>query len=87
MFTYCTQVLHLAEYAAYNQIEAARAARRFPVILTLLAEGRVHLSAIRSLAPHLTEVNHRDVLAESLHKSKREIEEIVARLQPRPEVQ
>ena len=30
MFTYCTQVLHLAEHAAYNRIEAARAARRFP---------------------------------------------------------
>ena len=30
LFTYCTQVLHLAEGAAYNRIEAARAARRFP---------------------------------------------------------
>jgi hypothetical protein len=39
MFTYCTQVLHLAEHAAYNRIEAARAARRFPVILALLADG------------------------------------------------
>ena len=26
MFTYCTQVLRLAEHAAYNRIEAARAA-------------------------------------------------------------
>ena len=33
MFTYCTQVLHLAEHAAFNRIEAARAARRFPIIL------------------------------------------------------
>jgi hypothetical protein len=30
---YCTQVLHLAERAAYNRIEAARAARRFPPIM------------------------------------------------------
>jgi hypothetical protein len=30
LFSYCTQVLHLAEAAAYNRIEAARAARRFP---------------------------------------------------------
>jgi len=28
LFTYCTQALHLAEGAAYNRIEAARAARR-----------------------------------------------------------
>jgi hypothetical protein len=85
MFTYCTQVLHLAEHAAYNRIEAARAARRFPVILALLADGSVHLSAVRLLAPHLTQENS-DVLGEASHKSKREVEQIVARLQPRPDV-
>ena len=65
MFTYCTQVLHLAEHAAYNRIEAARAARRFPLILTLLGDGCVHLSTVRVLAPHLTEENHSDVLREA----------------------
>src|SRR5262245_45435274 len=73
MFTYCTQVLHLAEHAAYNRIEAARAARRFPMILTWLAGGRLHLSAIRLLAPHLTEANHQALLDEASHKSKREV--------------
>ena len=86
MFTYCTRVLHLAEHAAYNRIEAARAARRFPTILTLLADGHIHLSGVRLLAPHLTEANHRDVLREASHKSKREVEELVARLRPRPDV-
>jgi 5-methylcytosine-specific restriction endonuclease McrA len=85
MFTYCTRVLHLGEHAAYNRIEAARAARRFPQILTLLADGDVHLSAVRLLAPHLTEANHLDVLREASHKSKRDIEELVARLRPRPD--
>ena len=86
MFTYCTHVLHLAEHAAFNRIEAARAARRFPIILTLLADGRVHLSAVRLLAPHLTAANHDALLKEASHKSKREIEAIVARLVPRPDV-
>jgi 5-methylcytosine-specific restriction endonuclease McrA len=86
MFTYCTQVLYLAEHAAYNRIEAARAARRFPVILTLLADGSVHLSSVRLLAPHLTQENHAGVLREASHKSKREVEQIVARLQPQPDV-
>src|SRR5688500_10984568 len=45
LFTYCTQVLHLSEHAAYNRIETARAARRFPVILELVAEGALHLTA------------------------------------------
>jgi HNH endonuclease len=86
MFTYCTQVLHLAEHAAYNRIEAARAARRFPIIRELLTEGRIHLSAVRLLAPHLTDANHVDVLREASHRSKRDVEEIVARLQPRADV-
>src|SRR5439155_715787 len=33
MFEYCREVLRLSEHAAYGRIEAARAARRFPVIL------------------------------------------------------
>ena len=86
MFTYCTQVLRLAEHAAYNRIEAGRAARRFPVILTLLADGSVHLSSVRLLAPHLTQENHADVLREASHKSKREVEQIVARLHPQPDI-
>src|SRR5262245_57498489 len=51
LFTYCTQVLRLSEHAAYGRIEAARAARRFPVILELLARGAVNLTAVGLLAP------------------------------------
>jgi hypothetical protein len=39
LFTSCTQVLHLAEGSAYNRIEAARAARRFPPPLDALEKG------------------------------------------------
>src|SRR5687767_14633636 len=38
MFTYCCRVLHLSEDAAYNRIETARAAHKFPVILARLAD-------------------------------------------------
>jgi hypothetical protein len=44
LFTYCTQVLNLSEHAAYNRIEAARSARRFPLILKRLADGSIHLT-------------------------------------------
>src|SRR3970040_1800575 len=44
LFTYCTQVLHLSEHAAYGRIEAARAARRFPLILDLLADCAIALT-------------------------------------------
>jgi hypothetical protein len=71
LFTYCTQVLHLSEHAAYGRIEAARAARRFPVLLELLAGGALTVTAIGLLAPHLTVENHEHVLAAARHKTKR----------------
>ena len=86
LFTYCTQVLHLSEHVAYLRIEAARAARQWPVVLGQLADGALHLTAISLLAPHLTEGNHRQVLAAAQHKSKREVEEIVASLRPQAEI-
>ena len=85
MFTYCTQVLHLSEGAAYNRIEAARAARRYPVILDLLEESALTLTAVRLLAPHLTDDNHDAVLASARHKARRELEELVATLSPKPD--
>src|SRR4026207_623045 len=39
LFTYCTQVLHLSEHAAYGRIEAARVARKYPVVLERLQAG------------------------------------------------
>ena len=54
LFTYCTEVLHLSEHASYHRIEAARAVRRFPLILERLAEGALTLTAVRLLSPHLT---------------------------------
>ena len=86
LFTYCTRVLRLSEHAAYGRIEAARAARHFPIVLDLLAAGDLTLTAITLLAPHLTEDNHADVLEGARHKSKRDVEHIVAHLRPQPDV-
>ncbi len=86
LFTYCTQVLHLSEHAAYGRIEAARAARQFPVILERLAEGSVTLTTVGLLAAHLTPENHRALLDRARHASKRQVEELVARLRPQPPV-
>jgi hypothetical protein len=86
LFTYCTQVLRLSEHAAYGRIEAARAARRFPIILDWLAGGAITLTTVTLLAPHLTAANHETVLDACRHKSKREVEQIVAGLRPLPDV-
>jgi hypothetical protein len=86
LFSYCTQALRLSEHAAYNRIEAARASQRFPVVLDRLADGSLNLSTLRLLAPHLTAENLERVLGEAARKSKREVEVLVARLTPRPDV-
>jgi Domain of unknown function (DUF222) len=86
LFVYCRDALGLSEGEAYNRIEVARAAREYPMILEMLAEGSVHLTAVRLLAPHLTSSNHRDVLASARGKRKAQIEEIIAALAPRPDV-
>ena len=54
LFTYCTQMLRLSEHAAYNRIETARAARRFPVILELVESGDANVDdrAPAGTAPH-----------------------------------
>ena len=86
MFTYATEVLHLSEHEAYLRITAARASRKYPMLLSMLGDGRLHLSGIGKLVPHLTEANSEEVLARAAHKSKREIEELVAELAPKPDV-
>ena len=85
MFGYCMEVLRLSEHEAYLRIAVARAAREHPVLLALLAEGRLHLAGIAKLAPHLTPENRDALLARAVHKSKREIEELVAELAPQPD--
>src|SRR5262245_9461733 len=86
MFSYAIEVLHFSEAEAYLRILAARASRRHPVLLTPLAEGRLHLSGIGVLAPHLTAQNRAVVLARASYRSKRQIQELVAELSSRPDV-
>ena len=86
LFSYCTRILHLSEHAAYHRIEAARAARRFPIVLTLLAEGALTLTTVALLRPHLTPDNHAAVLAAARYRSRREVEQQIAALAPRPAV-
>src|SRR5215468_10290282 len=86
MFAYCTDVLHLSEAEAYLRIAVARAARQHPVLLDMLRDGRLHLSGIAKLVPHLSPENRNAVLARAAHRSKRQIEELIAELVPRPDV-
>lgn len=86
MFVYCTDVLRLSGHKAYHRIEAARLARRFPVVLQMLADGALNLTTACLLGPHLTDDNHEALVAAAAGKSKREVEVLLAKRFPVPDV-
>lgn len=87
LFVFCTEALRLSESAAYNRIEAARAIRRWPVLLDMLAEGSLNLTTLRLVAPLLTPENQEEILAAVRGKTRREIEGLIATRHPRAATQ
>jgi 5-methylcytosine-specific restriction endonuclease McrA len=86
LYAYCVERLHLSEHAAYHRIEAARAARSFPVVLPHLLDGRLTLTALTLLRPHLTAANCESLLRTAAGRSKRDVEILVRALAPLPDV-
>jgi hypothetical protein len=86
VFEYCTKRLRLSDHEAYLRITAARTVRRFAVLLELLATGAVHLTAVKLLAPHLSPENHRELFEAARHRTSKEVELLVARVAPQPDV-
>src|SRR5262249_23502453 len=78
MHTYCVGELHFTDSAAYKRIHGAHAARRVPVLFDAVAENRLHLSAVLMLAPKLTDEDVDELVAAATHKTKSEIELIIA---------
>ena len=85
MCAFCVHELHLSEDSALKRIQAARTARRFPAIFQALADGRLHLTAVCLLAPHLTPENAADLLAAAAHRTNAEIRELIAARFPQSE--
>ena len=86
MYAWCVGVLKLSEDSAAKRIQAARLARRFSLIFPMLADGRLHLSSVVLLAPHLGPDNADDLLAAAASKSKPELERLIAERFPRPDL-
>ena len=87
MFQYLTVGLGLDEGAAMMRIRAARVAAAYPFVLELLAEGRLHLTGLSLLAPHLDVDGSGEALVrEAIGKSRRAIEALLAERFPKPDV-
>jgi hypothetical protein len=85
-WAYCMEVLRLSEDATCNRIETARMARKYPVVLDMLDTGTLSPTTARLLAKRLTDENVEVLLAEASGKSKRQVEEILARHFPESDV-
>src|SRR5258706_5787271 len=86
LFDYCLHRLGLSESEAFHRITAARLARRFPAIFGLIEQRAVHLTAVCLLRDYLTPKNHRELLEEASGKTKLQVQEMLARRFPRPDV-
>lgn len=70
MHLYCERKLHLSADAAYKRITTARVARDFPVILEALADGRLNVTMVNLLSPHLSQENADALFEQAFHKTK-----------------
>ncbi len=86
MFDFCVRGLGMSEGTAHRAISGTRAAHRYPLVLEMLADGRLHLSGLSLLAPHLTAENHEKLLEEAAGKTKASIRAVLARWFPKPDV-
>jgi len=85
MFDYCMKVLGYSEGAAYLRIYAGRLSLQYPEILELLRTRRVHLTAIRTVGPHLKPSNSSELLSRASAKTERELKFLIAASAPQPE--
>lgn len=85
MYMYCVHELHMSEDTSLKRIQVARVARKFPGVLSAIADGRLHLTAVGLLAPYLTPENAEHLLEAAAHKTKSEVGALLAELFPRPD--
>ena len=86
LFEFCVEHLGLSEGSAALRIQVGRVCLRHPVILDALADRRISLTVAGKLAPHLTVSNRERLIADCTGKTKREVEEYLVHLAPRPTV-
>jgi len=84
LFDYCVRRLQLSEGSVARRIQVANVSGRFPQILIALVENRISLTVAGLLAPHLHEENVERLLSDCAGMTKREAEEYLVALRPKP---
>jgi hypothetical protein len=86
MHAYCVGRFNFSEGATYERITAARVARRCPAAFAAIADGRLHLSGLTVLASKLDPSNADELITACTHKTRTEIETILAARFPEPDL-
>src|SRR6187399_2117620 len=86
LFAYCRERLGYSEDAALKRMRVARMALEVPAALDELRSGRIHLTGLFVLSRYVKPENADELLGEARGKSRSELEHLLARLFPRPDV-
>jgi len=82
LFQYLVSELGYSEASILKRIQVSRLLSRFPQIFNLLQEGKISMTALMKLAPHLKHSNLHELLNRCLGKSVREVERMIAGISP-----
>ena len=85
--SFCIERLGYSEDEASKRVRVVRLARRLPRVLDELQNGGIHLTGLFLLAAYLTEENAESLLNEARGASRQQIEHLLARRFPRPDVE
>ncbi len=86
MWDYCLGELGMSDDAAGRRLWAARKCREFPALFDALADGRIALTAVHTLATYLRPETVDELIAAATGRSKSELKDWLACRFPRPAV-
>jgi hypothetical protein len=86
LFEYCVSHLKYSEGQACRRIYAARALQKFPALLPLFEKRDITLTNLARVSRVLTESNHVELAKDVGTNRKDEVERIIAKWFPQPDV-
>ena len=86
MYQFCLNELKFSEDEACRRICVAREAHRFPQIFDAIADGRLSLTTVCMLAPHLLPETAQELLDAAAGSTKDQVAHLLARRFPKPDL-
>ena len=81
---FCVRALELSETATHYRLAAARQIQKQPELADEIRCGSLCITTLAKLSPVLTDQNRAALVGEAAGKTTRQVEQMVARLRPKP---